>query len=54
MRWQFLEGCIEQQLDLLLAELQERLRGTIGTSVSGTTIYRSLRQQGFTRTQVSC
>ena len=53
MRWQFLEGCIEQQPDLLLAELQERLHGTIGTRVSKVTISRSLNQRGLSRTQVS-
>jgi len=39
---------------LLLAELQERLHGTIGTQVSRATISRLLGRWGFSRTQVPC
>ncbi|PPR00338.1 hypothetical protein CVT24_004359 [Panaeolus cyanescens] len=45
----FLEGCIEQKPDLLLSELQDRLKGSCGVDVSPVTIWRSLKRRGFSR-----
>jgi transposase len=50
---QFLEGCIEQKPDLMLSELQDRLRGSCGVDVSPITIYRTLKRRGFTRKKMT-
>jgi hypothetical protein len=51
--WQFLEGCIEKQPDILLEELQTRLREVCEVDVSLNTIKETLRRRGFTRKLVS-
>ncbi|KAF8233046.1 hypothetical protein L208DRAFT_1268986, partial [Tricholoma matsutake] len=44
----FLEGCIEKQPDILLAELQTRLWEVCEVDVSLNTIKETLRHRGFT------
>jgi len=46
---QFLEGCIERQPDMLLEELQTRLREVCEVEVSVNTIRETLKSCGFTR-----
>ncbi|OAX31033.1 hypothetical protein K503DRAFT_815713 [Rhizopogon vinicolor AM-OR11-026] len=52
MIFQFLESCIERQPDILLTEMQDRLREICGVEVSISTISRTIRRRGFTRKKV--
>jgi hypothetical protein len=45
--YQFLEGCIEHQPDMMLLELQEHLREVCDVEASTATISRTLSRRGF-------
>jgi hypothetical protein len=51
--WQFLEGLIERQPDMLLVELQDHLREACNVVASISTIARTVYGRGFTMKRVN-